>query len=401
MIDLNDLVRNRKPGWALEQPFYVHDALYALDTERVFRKKWLFAGHSCEIKTPGDYFLVEVAGDSLIVIRQQDDSISVFFNVCRHRGSLICRQSRGNAQRLVCPYHQWTYAPDGALVHHTWMPDDFDARAFGLQTAHVHVVAGLIFINLSKHVPTFEPEDDFMRLLGMQGLENGKVAYTETYDIPANWKLVIENQRECYHCPAKHKDYARIQLDTDVHDPYKADAVAVRNESAREQWRSLGVDVSMVRSDSNFNGGWWRTNRAPFRSPFVSETLDGRQVAPLMGSYPDADVGNARANTYPNFWLHASCDHVHTMRVIPVDATTTRIRTSWIVDEHAVEDQDYDVEALIAFSKLVNDEDQAIIVDQAIGVASSRYRPGPYSPIKESAVEHFVAWYTSCLSSNS
>ncbi len=373
-------------------------SIHDLDMERVFRKSWLFAGHACEIKRPGDFFTFDVAGDSLIVIRQKDGSISALFNVCRHRGSLICKASSGHARRLVCPYHQWTYDTDGSLLHNSWMPQDFDKSAFGLDRAHVRVVAGLIFVNLAKKPQQFEPERDLEKLLDMQGMESGKVAYTETYDIAANWKLVIENQRECYHCLAKHKDYARIQLDTDIHDPDKRETIAARNEEARIKWKALGLDVSMVRSDSNFNGTWWRTNRTPFRRPCVSETMDGRPVAPLMGAYPDPDVGNARANTYPNFWLHASCDHVHTMRVTPIGATTTRIKASWIVREDSIEDTDYCINELIAFSKLVNDEDQAIVTDQAIGVASSRYQPGPYSSVKEAAVEHFVAWYISRLS---
>lgn len=395
---IENLIKSRRSGWSLEQQFYVDQAIFALDMERVFRTGWLFAGHACEIKKPGDFLTYDVAGDSLIVIRQDDSSVRALFNVCRHRGSRICKESSGHARRLICPYHQWTYDRDGSLLHNIWMPDDFDKSDFGLEHAHVRVVAGLIFVSLAKQPQRFEPEDDLVKLLRQQGIDNATIAYTETYDIAANWKLVIENQRECYHCPANHKDYARIQLDTDLHDPDKQKAIAARIVDVRSKWKALGLDVSMVRSDSNFNGRWWRTNRAPLREGCLSETMDGLTVAPLMGHYRDPDVGNARANTYPNFWLHASCDHVHTMRVTPIDASTTRITANWLVKEDAIEGKDYRVEDLIAFSKLVNDEDTEIVADQAKGVASSRYRPGPYSPIKEQAVEHFVAWYIDRMS---
>jgi Rieske 2Fe-2S family protein len=86
------------------------------------------------------------------------------------------------------------------------------------------------------------------------------------------------------------------------------------------------------------------------------------------------------------------------MRVTPIDATTTRISASWLVDENAIEDQDYRIDELIGFSKLVNEEDHEILTEQAKGVISSHYRPGPYSPVKEAAVEHFVAWYVNRLS---
>ncbi|MGI9425199.1 MAG: aromatic ring-hydroxylating oxygenase subunit alpha [Hyphomicrobiaceae bacterium] len=392
------LIKSRRPGWSLEQPFYVDPTIFALDMERVFRTGWLFAGHACEIREPGDFFSYDVAGDSLIVIRQDDGSVRALFNVCRHRGSRICRKPSGHARRLVCPYHQWTYDKDGRLLHNNWMPDNFDKSDFGLEHAHVQVVAGLIFVTMANEPPHFEPADDLTRLLNLQGIENARVAYTETYDIAANWKLVIENQRECYHCSAKHMDYARIQLDTDLHDPDKQTAIAARIDESRSHWKALGLDVTMVRSDSNFNGSWWRTNRAPFREGCFSETMDGHTVAPLMGGYRDPDVGNGRANTYPNFWLHASCDHVHTMRVTPIDALTTRISASWLVKGDAIEERDYRVEDLIAFSKLVNDEDYEIVSDHAKGVASPRYQPGPYSCIKEQAVEHFVAWYIDRMS---
>lgn len=187
--------------------------------------------------------------------------------------------------------------------------------------------------------------------------------------------------------------YAKIQLDTDIHDRDKQEHVEARRNECREKWASLGLDVSLVDAAYAMNGPWWRVNRTPFRAGFVSETVDGQPVAPLMGHFTGPDVGNARANTYPNFWLHGSSDHMHTMRVTPIDATTTRIQADWLVDGDAREDTDYNVESVIAFSKRVNDEDHEIAEDQAKGVKSSRYRPGPYSPIKEELVEHFVAWY--------
>ena len=120
-----------------------------------------------------------------------------------------------------------------------------------------------------------------------------------------------------------------------------------------------------------------------------------------MGQFTDPDTGNARANTYPNFWLHGSSDHMHTMRVTPIDENSTRIQADWLVFENATEGDDYDIERLIAFSKQVNDEDREIAEDQAKGVASSRYQPGPYSPIKEKLVEHFVNWYAIQISEQS
>ena len=387
------IIKLRQPGWSLAQPYYTDPGIFQMDMERVFAGAWLFAGHACQVRNRGEFFCYQIGNDSLIIIRGHDNRIRALFNVCRHRGSIICKQPAGQLKLLVCPYHQWSYDIAGKLLRNTWMPDDFNRDEFSLHQAHLRNVAGLIFVSLAPSEPTFEAEDELRRLIEPHGLENARIAYSETYDLKANWKLVIENQRECYHCPNSHKGYAAIQYDTDVDDEDKREHIEARRNQARTKWAALGLDVSLVSSRYAMSGPWWRANRTPFREGFVSETVDGQPVAPLMGQFTDPDVGNARANTYPNFWLHGSCDHMHTMRVTPVDATTTRITAVWLVAGDAREDIDYDVESLIAFSKRVNDEDREIVETQAQGIASSRYRPGPYSPVKEKLVAHFVDWY--------
>ena len=97
----------------------------------------------------------------------------------------------------------------------------------------------------------------------------------------------------------------------------------------------MGLDVSLADYRYAMKGSWWRAARTPFRAGFVSETVNGQPVAPLMGKFTDPDAGNARANTYPNFWLHGSSDHMHTMRVTPIDEKTTRIQADWLVSEKA------------------------------------------------------------------
>ena len=397
MTLVSNLISSRQAGWSLAQAFYVDPVVFQRDMDRVFRSGWWFAGHACQIQKAGEYFCYEIGHDSLIIIRGTDGRIRALFNVCRHRGSIICRQAAGQVNVLVCPYHRWSYDLDGSLLRNTWMPADFDKAAFSLQQAQVRNVAGLIFVCLAETEADFAAADDLRRLIEPHGLERARVAYSETYDLKANWKLVIENQRECYHCPTGHKGYAEIQYDADVDDPDKREHIETRRNEYREKWAALGLDVSMVGSRYDMSGPWWRVNRIPYREGFVTESVDGQPVAPLMGRFTDPDAGNARANTYPNFWLHGSSDHMHTMRVTPIDAMNTRIQADWLVAEEAKEGDDYDVEKLIAFSKRVNDEDREIVEDQARGIACSRYRPGQYSPVKEKLVEHFVDWYLNQL----
>ena len=284
MAALGNLLKSRRPGWSLEQPFYTDPAIFKSDMERVYRRGWLFAGHACQVSQPGDYFTYDVAGDSLMIIRGNDGALHALFNVCRHRGSRICLESAGRATRLICPYHQWTYDTDGTLLHNTWMPEAFEKSAFGLAKAHVRNVVGLIFVSLAEDPPTFAPEHDFTRLLKPHGLERAKLAHSMTYDIPANWKLVIENQRECYHCPAKHKGYAKIQLDTDVDDADKRDAIAQRETESRDTWAALGLDVSLIDSDYAMNGPWRRANQTTFSTASARKRPFKRnQIASAFG----------------------------------------------------------------------------------------------------------------------
>ena len=129
---LDSLLAECRPGWALPGKFHSAEAIYRADLDRVWRTGWLFAGHACEIPKPGDYFSLQVDADPLIVIRGQDGTIHGLHNVCRHRGSIICHEGTGHATRLVCPYHQWTYGLDGALLSCRGM-QELDKSQFGLQ----------------------------------------------------------------------------------------------------------------------------------------------------------------------------------------------------------------------------------------------------------------------------
>src|SRR5690349_16783466 len=113
---LEALFAKCRPGWTLPREFYFDEEVYRFDLDAIWRQGWLFAGHSCEIPKAGDYFTLRVDTDSIIVIRSSDGVVRAFHNVCRHRGSQICKEERGHAGRLVCPYHQWTYGNDGQLL---------------------------------------------------------------------------------------------------------------------------------------------------------------------------------------------------------------------------------------------------------------------------------------------
>src|SRR5437867_7110818 len=134
---LADLIRRRKGGFSLEREFFLSEEVYRLDIDRIWRASWLFAGHTCQIPQPGDYFTYEVDGDSILVLRGDDAKIRAFHNVCRHRGTLLCAEDSGKAGRIVCPYHQWTYGRDGRLLSARGMQEDIDKSGLSLLSVHL------------------------------------------------------------------------------------------------------------------------------------------------------------------------------------------------------------------------------------------------------------------------
>src|SRR5260370_36275429 len=151
---LDRLVAAHKPGRALQREFQTDPGIYRLDLERIWRRGWFFAGHTCQVKRPGDYFVFDIDADSLVVIRGDDGEIHALHNTCRHRGMRVCQDDSGHVGRIVCPYHQWTYSRNGELLACGGMDRDGDLERseVGLHPAHVREGAGLIFV-----VPAEDP----------------------------------------------------------------------------------------------------------------------------------------------------------------------------------------------------------------------------------------------------
>lgn len=403
--ELSSFLAAYRPGWSLPRPFYGHETVYRADLEHIWRKGWLFAGHACEIRNPGDWLTLQVETDSLIVIRGEDGAVRALHNVCRHRGSQIVAPGRGSTKRLVCPYHQWTYDTKGALTFCRGM-HELDKAEFSLKKVQCEVVEGLIFISLAENPAPFAAARELMApFLKPQGLERAKVAKQVDYEIHANWKLVWENNRECFHCNINHPQYIKANWDhynADDTTPEIKESIARAVARSEAKWADAGLAVShretgMTQFPDAERGIWYSANRTALVAGWVSESMDGKQVATLMGSYNDADVGTLRARTLPNFWNHSSCDHGVSTLLLPSGPRTTLARVTWLVHEDAVEGRDYQLERLMPFWQLTSEQDWAICERQQKGVDSSAYEPGPYSKYKEYNVDAFVRWYVKTL----
>ena len=400
--EIESLISQCQPGWSLPGIFYSNADVYHADLDAVWRRGWLFAGHSCEIPKTGDYFTLQIDVDSIIVIRGEGGAIHGLHNVCRHRGSMVCTEPAGHATRLVCPYHQWAYGLDGGLVACRGMQEGLDKSQLGLHRVQAREVEGLIFISLAQKPSPFEPaEETLAPLLRPQGFRRAKVAKAVDYVVNANWKLVWENNRECYHCNLNHPQYIKANFDhfnADDATPRVREQMTAAVARSEQQWAAAGLNVTHKESgmtcfpDAEKNI-WWSANRTALVDGWVSESMDGRQVAPLMGGYQSTDVGTLRMRTLPNFWNHSSCDHGVSTRLLPLGPQQTAIRVWWLVDARAVEGRDYDLAKLMPFWQLTSEQDWLICERQQKGINSTAYTPGPYSTFKEYNVESFVKWY--------
>ncbi len=381
----------RKPGFSLPQKFYTDERFHELDLRRIFYRTWLFAGHDCEIATRGRYFTLQVGAYPIIVIRSGDGDVRAFHNTCRHRGSRICAAEKGTAVRLVCPYHQWSYGLDGRLVQARRMGENFDPAPYGLKPVACRAVGGYIFVCLADSPPDFEPfralvEPYFAR----HQLAEARVALEETIVERGNWKLVWENNRECYHCAGNHPELCRTFPESPTVtgiEGAEADAGIVAHWQRCE---AAGLPSRFHMAPS----GEHRVVRMPLVGESVSFTMSGaaavaRPLAPL-----DAQrIGTLMLFHYPTTWNHVLGDHAVTFRVLPLGPRETQLTTRWLVHKDAVEGVDYHVEDLARVWRATNDQDRRIVEENQRGINSPAYEPGPYAETDEGGVMQFVDWY--------
>jgi Rieske 2Fe-2S family protein len=390
--DILRLIRTHRQGFSLPQPFYIDPDIYKLDMEQIWYRDWLFIGHDCEIAKPGGYFTVQIGIYPIVVVRGQDGVIRALHNSCRHRGSRVCSAEKGNAARLVCPYHQWTYDLDGSLVFARQMGDEFRKEDFGLKPVACESVGGYIFICLADSPADFSPMRAMIEpYLAPHNLSSAKIAYETTIVEKGNWKLVWENNRECYHCAANHPELCK----TFPEAPTMTGINAVDSDPEMlEHWarcEAVGLP-SRFRIDP---AGQYRATRAPLLRDSVSYTMTGKRAVRKNLSYDvSADrIGALMLYHYPTTWNHVLIDHAVTFRVLPLSATETAVTTKWLVHKDAVEGVDYDRAELIHVWTMTNEEDRRIVEENALGIRSPAYEPGPYSELHEGGVIQFVDWY--------
>lgn len=387
---VEELIANQKPGYSLDQRFYTDPDIYELEVEKIINRNWILAGHTSQLAEPGDYKVLNVGQESAIIVRGSDGNLKAFANVCRHRGSLVCLEHEGHADKFQCPYHGWIYDIDGNLTAARNMHDGFDRSTHGLKSVSFGEIHGLMFVAFCDDPPSLEGAiRDLEEPMGMFDFKNLKVAAQKGYHIPANWKLSIENYQECYHCATSHPEYALM------HTMMLGDEQRERaSKHMYENMEACGIkSVEIDHVDSNARPGeiGFGYARTAMFSKYKTGSKGGAPVAPLLGSIKGYDGGQSDLSFGPFSFLLAYNDHVVCYVFTPIDHNNSNCEIYWLVRGDAEEGKDYDVEELTWLWDVTTHADKKIIVDNSKGVHSKYYEPGPFSEM-EDMEQLYVEW---------
>ena len=343
----------RQGARTLPGRYYTAPEVLAEEQDRIFGHRWICIGRDNALAAPGDYLVVEVAGESIIVLRDQSGERRAFYNVCRHRGTRLCEAERGRlSETIQCPYHAWTYALDGRLIGapHMHEVEGFDKKAYPLHTVGLAEWEGFLFVNLDAAA---EPlASTFAPLAGRFARYNLPALRTVRrieYDVRANWKLILQNYNERLHCPTIHPELSNKL-------PYTSGA----NDLI----------------EGPFLGGYME-----IKAPNESATMTGRACAIPLGTLPADDQHRAFYYAlFPTMMLSLHPDYAVFYTVWPVAAKESRVVCEWMVHPDAPAAPGYNIQDAEEFWDRTNRQDWHICEQSQLGISSRVYAPGPYSP---------------------
>jgi glycine betaine catabolism A len=331
--------------------YYTDESVFREEMERFYFGMWVCAGRVESIAKAGEYFLADVAGESIIVTRDTGGSIKAFYNVCRHRGTRMCVETHGEfAGRIQCPYHGWTYGLDGKLLGAPHMETGaFKREEYPLHEVKVDVWDGHVFLNLSRQPHSLRDQlADLPGKFAPWGMENLRAYKKESYEVNANWKLIVLNYNECLHCPLLHPMLSRV-----------TDTTSGENDTPTNSY----IGGSMA-----------------FRGAAQTMSTDGvrrRGYLPGLSESQRAEV--LYYAIYPNLFLSLHPDYVMVHRLWPRAADKTEVITEWLFHPHELAKKDFCGDDAVEFWDKTNKEDWAITELSQKGISSRAYTPGPYS----------------------
>lgn len=390
-----------RPNHALDPYFYRSHLVHDLELEQLIFKSWIYALHESEIPNPGDFQLLEIGEDSLIIARASDGTLHAMHNICRHRGAAVCEDPCGNRSTFVCPYHGWVYNMDGSMraAREMHVLPDFSPEAHGLKKLQLVAYMGLIFINCDPDAADFlGPLEHLRKPLGAYRLNEAKVAHKQTYRINANWKLVLENYLECYHCATSHRAYAKLHTLKDLEEKVAplVNAMLERSDAVTGV-EGMSTAYRRIYLEAEGFGACSYTSRYGLFDGYLTGSRDGQPVAPLMGDIKGYDGGAGDYQMGPLTFMLNYPDHCVLYRFLPRTLTATDVEIVWFVRGDAEPGVDYQVDDLIWLWDHTTQEDEYIIMRNSKGVNSRFFEPGPYHPEFEETLRDFVHWYLHTL----
>lgn len=365
---LEAVLRARDEAATLPRAFYASEEIFRVEQEELFGRMWQCVARAEDIAEIGDYVTRSVAGEPVLVIRDHDGRVRAFYNVCRHRGSRLLDDDRGNAGRCIrCPYHAWSYRLDGQLMGAPMMDGahGFRKRDYPLVELRLDTWEGFVFVNLDEDTePLGEWMSDFPDLsrYRMAELRRG---HRIVYDVAANWKLLCENYAECYHCALAHPQLNEIS-------------------------HFLSGGRSVV--GSCFCGGPMDLNEG-----IETMSVDGHSDIPPISGLPEEDRRQIHYfNLFPNLLLSLHPDYVLTHHLWPRALDRTEIVCDFYFTQEALEQEGFDPSGPVEFWDLTNRQDWQLCERAQAGVRSRGYRQGRYQGI-ESSVHNFDRWIVGAL----
>ena len=349
--------------------FYYDRDHHERELRQIWYRQWLLVGRSDGLAAVGDYQVVEVGDQSVIITRDGSHRLRAFHNTCRHRGSVLCQQSRGKfrARRIVCPYHAWTYSLEGELTATPWRLEGggFDAARYPLYEVAVGEWAGFTFINLDENAAPFDDRTlgDTPALLANWNLGETVAVYTMTLDLECNWKAFWDNFNECLHCPGVHPELCRIV-------PQFREGLATGNVM-----RGDG-DTSSPLIDGAVTWSVGGTTTLPW---FEGLTEREQRAGATFGVFP------------PSGYVVTHVDYARLVHMLPTGPEHTRLEVSWLVPPKTVEHPGFSVEKLIELAEAVVREDGRASEINQKGLRSNRHKTGVLVP-QEIFVRDFHDW---------
>jgi glycine betaine catabolism A len=341
---------------SLPARYYTDVDHYRSELEWFFLSMWFHAGRADEIANPGDFVLREIAGESLIIARDDRGEVRAYYNVCRHRGTRLVEERQGRfAATIQCPYHAWTYDLGGCLLAAPQMErvPGFQREDYPLHRIAVGAWDGHLFLNLTQNPPPLAQQldglDERFRPWGMEQLRPAKRI---VYDVAANWKLIIHNYSECLHCPGVHPALSKL-----------SHYLSGENEPA----------------SPGYLGG-----RMHLREGIGTLALDGRLRRACLPGLPAQECRYVYFYAFlPNLLLSLHPDYVMTHTLWPRGIDRTEIICEWLFHPGTMAQPDFDPDDALAFWDLTNRQDWHVCEQMQLGLTSRAYRPGPYSHREE------------------